>query len=665
MTEKNYQLIANAIRGLSMDIVQKANSGHPGAPLGMAEMAAVLWRGHLRVNPKNPAWENRDRFVLSNGHASALQYSLLHLCGFDLTLDDLQNFRQLGSRTPGHPEYRETAGVETTTGPLGQGIANAVGFAIAEKTLAAQFNRADFEIVDHYSYCFVGDGCLMEGVASEACSLAGTLELGKLIVFYDANGISIDGKVEGWFNEDVAARFRAYGWQVIGAIDGHNPEEIDQAIRIAKDDKKRPSLIICRTVIGKGSAKFEGSEKSHGAPFGQDEITATKKALNLPSENFALPEGAKEAADLSNKGEQLESEWKALFVEYEHNFPELAAEYKRRVAGKLPEDFAEFALTEAKNIQAKAEKIATRKASENAINIFAAKLPELLGGSADLTGSNLTAAKTAKTLQADDFSGNYLRYGVREFAMAAVMNGIILHGGFRPFGGTFLVFSDYMRNGIRMSALMGLPVIYVLTHDSIGLGEDGPTHQPIEHISSLRLIPNLQVWRPADATETLVAWQESLLNKETPAAFALSRQNLPTLPRTEAQIESISRGGYVLKNAENPQAVLIATGSEVEIAMQAADKLAEENIAVKVVSMPCWEVFAAQDKSYQSEVLPENLPRIAIEAGSTAFWRGIVGFSGKVVGIDTFGSSAPAAKLFEKYEITIEKIVASCKETIA
>lgn len=655
-----HQLMANSIRALSMDAVQKANSGHPGAPMGMADMAAVLWQRHLRVNPTNPHWDNRDRFILSNGHASALQYALLHLTGFDVSLDDLKNFRQMHSKTAGHPEVHETPGVETTTGPLGQGIANAVGFALAEAHLAARFNRGEHKIVDHYTYCFLGDGCLMEGVSHEACSFAGTLGLGKLIVLYDANGISIDGEIDPWYSEDVAKRFAAYGWQVIEAIDGHNEQAIHQAIESAKADTTRPSIIICRTTIGFGSPNLAGSEKTHGAPLGNEEIAASKAALGLPAEAFSLPEGALEAADLRAKGRQWQEAWEAQFAAYEKAEPELAAEYRRVMKGELPADFAQYMQNALQAAQDKGEKVATRKASELALNVLAEKLPELVGGSADLSGSNLTFSKSSKSILPQQFGGNYLHYGVREFAMAAIMNGMALHGGIRPYGGTFLVFSDYMRNGMRMSALMKLPVSYVLTHDSIGLGEDGPTHQPVEHVSSLRLIPNLNVWRPCDTVETLAAWQ-SAINPETPSALALSRQGLPVMARDGAQIANIARGGYVLKEAANAKLSLIATGSEVELACKAAEALEKEGITARIISMPCLDIFLQQDAAYREQVLPKGSAKLAIEAGSSLLWQGIVGDKGAVVGMDGFGASAPAEQLFPYFGFSVENVVNTAK----
>lgn len=652
----DHQLMAGAIRALSMDAVQEANSGHPGAPMGMADMAAVLWRKHIRVNPDNPKWDNRDRFVLSNGHASMLQYSVLHLVGFDLPLTEIKAFRQLHSKTPGHPEVDETPGVETTTGPLGQGIANAVGMALAEQHLAAQFNRDGHEIVDHYTYCFLGDGCLMEGVSHEACSLAGTLGLGKLIALYDANGISIDGEVAPWFGEDVAKRFEAYGWQVIDGVDGHDEQALDQAIGKAKAETQRPSLIICKTVIGYGSPNLAGTAKSHGAPLGDEEIAKVKAAFDLPSARFAIPDGAYEAADLRSKGKQWESEWQQRFTEYAKAYPDLAERYQRAMNGSLSPDLAQAVSKALKEKQAAAAKVATRKASEQALDVIAPYVPELLGGSADLTGSNNTAHQSSKAILPGQFVGNYIHYGVREFAMAAMMNGMSLHGGIRPYGGTFLVFSDYMRNAMRLSALMKQPVVYVLTHDSIGLGEDGPTHQPIEHLSSLRLMPNMHVWRPCDDVETLVAWHASL-NHETPSTLALSRQGLPSQPRDDAQIEAIYRGGYILSSDAQPEVVLIATGSEVALAVEAAEALRSQGRAVRVVSMPCYDVFMAQDAGYRDQVLGDDLPMLAIEAGVSGLWRGLVGKRGDVIGIDEFGASAPADKLFETYGFSVDNVV--------
>ncbi len=653
----NYQLIAGAIRGLAMDMVQKANSGHPGAPLGMAEMGAVLWRGHLRVNPQNPRWFNRDRFVLSNGHASAFQYALLHLSGFDLSLEDLQKFRQLHSKTPGHPEFGDVPGVETTTGPLGQGIANAVGLALAEAHLAAKYNRPNFPLIDHYTYCIVGDGCLMEGVSAEACSLAGTLGLGKLICLYDSNGISIDGEVAPYFSEDVAKRYEAYGWQVIRDVDGHDVQALDRALNLAKEEGHKPSLIICKTKIGFGSPSFQGSEKCHGAPLGAEEIAKTKAALGLPAGDFAITAGAKEAADLTASGGQWESQWQKLFADYGRSYPEEAAELQRAIAGNLPDNLAATVKQHLQEYNQVGGAVATRKASENVLNLLKPQLPELIGGSADLTGSNLTWAKSASVaIKPGEFAGNYLHYGVREFAMAAIMNGLSLHGGLRAYGATFLVFSDYMRNGMRMSALMKQPVVYVLTHDSIGLGEDGPTHQPVEQVSSLRLIPNLNVWRPCDQQETLVAWH-CALNKETPSALALSRQNLPEQKRDEASQQNIYRGGYILEAAENPDLVLLATGSEVSLIVAAAKELRGQGKRVQLVSVPCLDIFLRQDQDYRRQVLRGDAPKLAVEAGVTSPWYQLVGSRGAVLGLDQFGASAPAGELFKLFGFTVANVV--------
>lgn len=654
---KNHQLIGNAIRVLSMDAVQKANSGHPGAPMGMAEMGSVLWCDHLRINPKNPKWFNRDRFVLSNGHASIFQYALLYLTGFDLTMDDIKNYRQLHSKTPGHPEYHDVPGVETTTGPLGQGIANAVGLALAEAHLAEKYNRPNFNLIDHHTYVILGDGCLMEGVSAEASALAGTLGLGKLICLYDSNGISIDGEVEPYFAEDVAKRYESYGWQVIPNIDGHDTKALHQAIESAKANTTQPSLIICKTKIGKGSPNLEGSEKSHGAPLGKEEIVLTKKALNLPAGDFELPAGAKEEADLTAKGAQLESAWNQLFAEYEKAYPTEAKTLKRAIAGEIPAEIDEIVKKALHDYNEAGGAIATRKASENVLNLFKPHLPEWIGGSADLTASNLTWAKSAsKSIHPNKFGGNYVHYGVREFAMSAMMNGFALHGGLRAYGGTFLVFSDYMRNGIRMSALMKQPVVYVLTHDSIGLGEDGPTHQPVEQVSSLRLIPNLNVWRPCDQQETLMAWR-SALNDTTPTALALSRQNLPEQKRSAEVQANIAKGGYVLEQAENPDVVLMATGSEVALIVEAGKKLREAGKKVQIVSVPCLDLFLQQDEAYRASVLPKGVAKVAVEAGVTSPWYQLVGENGKVIGIDTFGASAPAGVLFPLYGFTVDNVV--------
>ncbi|MDO4643564.1 MAG: transketolase [Cardiobacteriaceae bacterium] len=653
---------ADAIRILSMDAVQKANSGHPGAPMGMAEMAAVLWHDHLRVNPADTQWHNRDRFVLSNGHASMLQYAALHLTGFDLSLEDLKHFRQLHSKTPGHPEYHDTPGVETTTGPLGQGIATAVGFALAEQHMAACYNRKDLTLIDHYTYVFVGDGCLMEGVSSEASSLAGTLGLGKLICLYDSNGISIDGEIAPWFSEDVALRYESYGWHVIRDIDGHDTDAISNAINAAKIEKDKPTLIICHTKIGFGSPNFVGTEKVHGAPLGKEEIALTKQALGLPAGDFELPSDVYQITDLREKGAKLQDDWEHVWQEYQERYPEEAQEYARVMSGKLPDGLDRVVNNALEEYNESGGLIATRKASENVLNLLLPYLPEMIGGSADLTGSNLTWAKTAsKSILPGDFSGNYIHYGVREFAMAAIMNGIALYGGLRAYGGTFLVFSDYMRNGMRLAALTKLPVTYVLTHDSIGLGEDGPTHQPIEQIASLRLIPNLNVWRPCDQQETLVAWR-SALNQTVPTILALSRQNLPEQKRDATVRKNIFKGGYILQPAEKPDIVLVATGSEVALIVAAAEKLRESGLRIQVVSMPCLDIFQQQDCAYRKQVIPKNIPVVVVEAGVTLPWRGICGDLGTVIGIDTFGASAPANELFPLFGLTVENIVTQSKK---
>jgi len=658
--------LTGAIRALAMDAVQKANSGHPGAPMGMAEIAEVLWRRHLRHNPANPQWADRDRFVLSNGHGSMLIYALLHLTGYDLSIDDLKNFRQFGSRTAGHPEVGHTPGVETTTGPLGQGISNAVGLALAEKVLAAEFNRPGHEIVDHATYAFLGDGCLMEGISHEACSLAGTLGLGKLIAFYDDNGISIDGHVEGWFTDDTPKRFEAYGWQVIPNVAGHAPEAIEQALRAARAETGKPTLICCKTVIGLGAPNKAGSHDVHGAPLGADEIAAARTAIGWNHAPFEIPADVYAAWDAKAKGAALEGEWNARFAAYRAAFPELAAEFARRMAGQLPADWAAASAKAIAEIAAKAENIATRKASQNAINAFAPLLPELIGGSADLAGSNLTLWKGSKGVSKTsgaEGGGNYIYYGVREFGMTAIANGLALHGGLIPYTATFLVFSDYARNAIRMAALMKQRQIMVYTHDSIGLGEDGPTHQPVEHVASLRLIPNLDVWRTADATETAVAWAAAIERRDGPSVLALSRQNLPTVTGAIAA-DSIRRGGYVLSDAANAQAVLIATGSEIKLALDAQQALAAAGIAVRVVSLPCADVFERQDKAYRESVLPRGIPRVAIEAGVSDFWRKYVGLDGAVIGIDRFGESAPAGELFKFFGFTVDNVVATVKDIL-
>jgi transketolase len=659
--------MANAIRALAMDAVQAANSGHPGMPMGMAEIAVALWGRHLKHNPANPAWADRDRFMLSNGHGSMLLYALLHLTGYDLPMAELRRFRQLGSKTPGHPEVGHTPGVETTTGPLGQGVANAVGMAIAEKLLAAHFNRPGFDLVDHHSYVFLGDGCMMEGVSHEACSLAGTLGLGKLIAFYDDNGISIDsdkGHIQSWYTDDVPKRFAAYGWQVIPNVDGHDVDAVDRAIRRAKREKTRPTLICCKTTIAKGAPNKANTGGAHGAPLGEAEIAATRAAIGWPHPAFDIPQPVYDAWDARAKGKRAERRWTKQFAAYAAAHPELAAEFHRRMAGALPRDFAERVDALLRALEAKAETVATRKASQIALEAITPSLPELLGGSADLTGSNLTMVKASKVIGRDD-GGNYLFYGVREFGMCAIMNGAALHGGFIPYGGTFLVFSDYARNALRMAALMRLRVIYVFTHDSIGLGEDGPTHQPIEQAATLRLIPGLDVWRPCDTVESALAWAAALERADGPTALLCSRQNLPFVPRDAATLAKLRRGGYVLAEAQGaPRAVLIATGSEVSLALEAQRMLAAENLPVRVVSMPSTSVFDRQDADYRSEVLPRGVPRVAVEAGVSAFWRKYVGLEGGVVGIDRFGESAPAPALFKHFGFTAERVASTVKSVI-
>lgn len=650
--------LANAIRALAMDAVQKANSGHPGAPMGMADIAEVLWRGVFKHNPKNPNWINRDRFVLSNGHGSMLQYALLHLTGYDLSIDDLKQFRQLHSRTPGHPEYGYTAGVETTTGPLGQGLANAVGFAIAEKTLAAQFNREGFEVIDHYTYTFLGDGCLMEGISHEVCSLAGTLKLGKLVAFYDDNGISIDGEVEGWFTDNTAQRFAAYGWQVIGPIDGHDSEAIRAAIIEAHSDTTRPSMIICKTVIGCGSPNKQGKEECHGAPLGATEIAAAREAMAWDYEAFEVPADVYEAWDCSIKGDVLEKNWQGQFNAYQKAHPELAQELLRRLKGELPASFALQAKNYIEEVALKGETIASRKASQNALNAFGPLLPELLGGSADLAGSNLTLWKGCHGIQ-ENAAGNYVFYGVREFGMSAIMNGIALHGGFIPYGATFLIFMEYARNAVRMSALMKQRVIYVFTHDSIGLGEDGPTHQPIEQLASLRGTPNMSVWRPADAVESAVAWLSALQKNDGPSSLIFSRQNLPHIERDALQLDNISKGAYVLVEEQGVlEAIIIATGSEIDLALKAQKILTEQGKGVRVVSMPCVDVFMAQDEAYRQKVLPHEVrARVAVEASHADYWYKFVGLDGKVIGMTSFGESAPIKDLYQHFGITVDAVV--------
>ncbi|KQZ86446.1 MULTISPECIES: transketolase [unclassified Pseudomonas] len=656
---------ANAIRALSMDAVQKANSGHPGAPMGMADIAEVLWRDYLKHNPGNPSFADRDRFVLSNGHGSMLIYSLLHLTGYDLSIEDLKQFRQLHSRTPGHPELGYTPGVETTTGPLGQGLANAVGFALAEKVLAAQFNRPGHNIVDHHTYVFLGDGCMMEGISHEVASLAGTLGLGKLIAFYDDNGISIDGEVEGWFTDDTPKRFESYNWQVIRNVDGHDPEEIKIAIETARKSEQ-PTLICCKTTIGFGSPNKQGKEDCHGAPLGDAEIALTRAALKWNHGPFEIPADIYAEWDAKEAGLAVEADWDQRFAAYSAAFPSEANELVRRLSGELPADFSEKADAYIAEVAAKGETIASRKASQNALNAFGPLLPEFLGGSADLAGSNLTLWKGCKGVTAEDASGNYMYYGVREFGMTAIMNGVALHGGLVPYGATFLMFMEYARNAVRMSALMKQRVIHVYTHDSIGLGEDGPTHQPIEQLASLRCTPNLDTWRPADAVESAVSWKYALERKDGPSALIFSRQNLQHQTRNALQIADISRGGYVLKDcAGEPELILIATGSEVGLAVQAFDKLTEQGRKVRVVSMPCTSVFDAQDAGYKQSVLPLQVSaRIAIEAAHADYWYKYVGLEGRVIGMTTYGESAPAPALFEEFGFTLENILGQAEELL-
>ncbi|KAB7688871.1 MULTISPECIES: transketolase [Plesiomonas] len=659
--------LANAIRVLSMDAVQKANSGHPGAPMGMADIAEVLWRDFLKHNPSNPAWADRDRFVLSNGHGSMLIYSLLHLTGYDLSIDDLKQFRQLHSRTPGHPEYGYAPGVETTTGPLGQGITNAVGMAMAEKALAAQFNRPGHDIVDHFTYCFLGDGCLMEGISHEACSLAGTLGLGKLVAFYDDNGISIDGHVEGWFTDDTAMRFESYGWHVVRAVDGHDAAAIKAAVEEAQAVTDKPSLIICKTIIGFGSPNKSGSHDCHGSPLGDNEIAAAREFLGWKEAPFVIPADIYAEWDAKEKGQAQEHNWDAKFAAYRAAFPELAAEFERRVIkGELPADWAEKSQAFIEHLQANPAKIASRKASQNALEAFGKLLPEFMGGSADLAPSNLTMWSGSKSLTGADMGGNYIHYGVREFGMSAIMNGIALHGGFIPYGATFLMFMEYARNALRMAALMKQRSIFVYTHDSIGLGEDGPTHQPVEQIASLRLTPNMSTWRPCDQVESAVAWKYAIERQDGPSSLIFSRQNLTQMDRSSEQLANIARGGYVLKDcAGTPELIFIATGSEVELAMQAAEQLTAEGRQVRVVSMPATDVFDKQDAAYRESVLPAAVTaRVAVEAGIADFWYKYVGFGGRIVGMTTFGESAPAELLFKEFGFTVENVVAKAKEIL-
>jgi len=659
--------LANAIRALSMDAVQKANSGHPGAPMGMAEIAEVLWNDFLRHNPADPSWPNRDRFVLSNGHGSMLIYSLLHLSGYDLPIEELQNFRQLHSKTPGHPEYGYTPGVETTTGPLGQGLTNAVGMALAEKMLAAQFNQPGHDVIDHHTYVFLGDGCLMEGISHEASSLAGTLGLGKLIAVYDDNGISIDGEVEGWFTDDTPARFRAYGWHVIDSVDGHDSAAMHAAIAAAREETDKPTLICARTVIGKGSPNKQGKSASHGAALGEEEVALARDALNWSHGPFEVPSSVYDGWNARERGAQQQAQWEADFSAYEAAHPELAAQLKRRLAGELPDGFSEQARAYIRECQEAGDSMASRKASQNCLNAFGPLLPELVGGSADLAGSNLTIWSGSKPVTADDASGNYLYYGVREFAMAAVMNGIALHGGFINYGATFLIFMEYARNAVRMSALMKLQSIFVFTHDSIGVGEDGPTHQPVEQLTALRVTPGMHTWRPCDAVESAVAWTSALERSDGPSSLIFSRQGLPHQQRSSEQLENVARGGYVLRDTDgHPDAILLATGSEVQHALGAAEVLAERGHKVRVVSMPCTELFDAQDAAYRESVLPSDvLARVAVEAAHADFWYKYVGIDGRVVGMTSFGESAPAGDLMQHFGFTSENVVSVLEELLS
>jgi|TARA_Y100000817_G_scaffold225645_1_gene178592 transketolase len=656
MATKNTD-IANILRVLAMDAVEEAKCGHPGMPMGMADIAEVLWRKHLIHNPKNPNWPNRDRFVLSNGHGSMLMYALLHLSGYDLSLDEIKNFRQLGSKTPGHPEYGITPGVETTTGPLGQGISNAVGMAIAEKILSDKFNTSTHNIVNHMTYVFTGDGCLMEGISHEACSLAGTLGLGKLIVIYDDNGISIDGNVEGWFTEDIPERFKSYGWQVISAVDGHNADEIDKAINIAKADTEKPSIICCKTIIGKGSPEKEGSASSHGSALGEEEIKNTRANLGWNHEAFDIPKDIYSEWDASDQGQAIEDEWNEIFTDYKSKNPALAEEFSRRMTSDLPDGIEEAIYKYIEDVQKEEPNIATRTSSQRVINVLGPLIPELVGGSADLTGSNNTNWEGTHEIKYGDFSGNYINYGVREFAMTGIMNGLVLHGGIKPYSGTFLTFLDYARNAVRMAALMEIPTVLVYSHDSIGVGEDGPTHQPVEHLTSLRTTPNLETWRPCDTSETAISWLSAITNTSKPTALILSRQKLPTFSRNESQINSISKGAYILYEPESKaELVLIATGSEVKLAMEVAEELkGKKNI--RVVSMPCSERFDEQSDEYKTSVLGNGIKRVAIEASHEDWWRKYVGLEGEVIGMTSFGESAPGDDLFEHFGFTKEKII--------
>ncbi|CAH0524627.1 transketolase [Vibrio hippocampi] len=659
--------LANAIRALSMDGVQQANSGHPGAPMGMADIAEVLWRSHLNHNPTNPNWADRDRFVLSNGHGSMLIYSLLHLAGYELSIDDLKNFRQLHSKTPGHPEYGYAPGIETTTGPLGQGVTNAVGMALAEKSLAAQFNKEGHDIVDHFTYVFMGDGCLMEGISHEACSLAGTLGLGKLIAFWDDNGISIDGEVEGWFTDDTPKRFESYGWHVIPAVDGHDPQAIEAAIQAAKAETGKPTLICTKTIIGFGSPNKAGSHDCHGAPLGHDEIKAAREFLGWEHGPFEIPADIYAEWDAKEAGQTKEAAWNEKLAAYEAAYPELAAEFKRRVNGELPAQWEAETSKIIEDLQANPANIASRKASQNALEAFGKMLPEFMGGSADLAPSNLTMWSGSKSLTADDASGNYIHYGVREFGMTAIINGIALHGGFVPYGATFLMFMEYARNAMRMAALMKVQNIQVYTHDSIGLGEDGPTHQPVEQIASLRVTPNMSTWRPCDQVESAIAWKHAIERKDGPTSLIFSRQNLAQQDRDAEQLANVAKGGYILKDCDGaPELILIATGSEVELTVNAYQELTAAGHKVRVVSMPSTNVFDAQDDAYREAVLPAAVTkRIAVEAGIADYWYKYVGFGGKIIGMTTFGESAPAGELFKMFGFTTENVVATAKELLA
>lgn len=662
----NSQLLANAIRMLSVDAIQKANSGHPGAPMGMADIAEVVWRRHLRHNPKNPQWFNRDRYIQSNGHGSMLIYALLHLTGYDLSMDDIRDFRQLHSRTPGHPEYGYTPGVETTTGPLGQGVANAVGMAIAEKALAAEFNKPGFNIVDHHTWLFLGDGCLMEGISHEACGLAGTLKLGNLIAIWDDNGISIDGHVEGWFAEDTAARFRAYGWHVIEGVDGHDPEEVDAAVREAKSVTDKPSLLCCKTIIGFGSPNKANSHDCHGSALGADEVALVRERLQWPYAPFEIPGEIYAAWDATEKGAQVQQEWDALFADYAKQWPELAAEFTRRMKGDLPAGWAENMQKYVHDLQSHPAALATRQVSQKCLNHFADMLPELMGGSADLSPSNLTRHQKSVDFTGENPAGNYISYGVREFGMSAIMNGLALHGGFIPYGGTFLMFMEYARNALLMAALMKIRSVFVYTHDTIGLGEDGPTHQPVEQLASLRLTPNMETWRGCDQVEVAVAWQQAIERKDGPTSLVLTRQPLAQQPRTAAQLAEIARGGYVLSDCDGqPEMILISAGSEIELVVSAAKALTEEGRKVRVVSMPCTERFDNQDAAYKESVLPKAVrKRLAVEASIAGFWERYVGLDGKVIGMTSFGESAPANVLFKHFGFTPENVLAQARELL-